>query len=224
MAVFALSDLHLPLGIDKPMDVFGSAWENYVERTRQNWNKTVSRDDVVIINGDVSWAMYLNQAVRDFEYIAALNGIKLISKGNHDYWWETLAKLKQFSYEHGFSDIHFLHNCAYAGEDFAVCAARGWISPSDREFRQVDEKIYNRELIRLQMSLDAGKALGKEKLIAALHYPPDEAMSVLMDEYGVFACVFGHLHGKRAQEFIPRRNNQFLVSADYLGFAPRKIM
>ena len=119
MALYVIADLHLPLGIDKPMDVFGGVWDNYVERLKENWQSTVTKDDVVIIAGDVSWATYLEEAKRDFEFLHSLNGKKIIIKGNHDYWWTTMNKLKSFVEENGFNSIEFLQNNYYMYENIA---------------------------------------------------------------------------------------------------------
>ena len=223
MALFALSDLHLPLGNYKPMDIFGDNWHNYVERIKDEWSKTVSTDDVVIINGDFSWATYISDALPDFEFLSHLPGIKLMSKGNHDYWWETKAKLNAFLAENNLENIHFIHNITYMYQDYAICAARGWITPSDKDFKKSDEKMYNRELGRLRLSLEAGLAQDPKGLIAALHYPPEDGFADILDEYDVKYCIYGHLHGRQALSHTPKRENYFLVSSDYLKFKPLKL-
>ncbi len=126
MAVYAISDLHLALSVDKPMDVFGARWSNYMERLRENWTATVGENDHVLIPGDISWATYLDQAYEDFRFINELPGKKIISKGNHDYWWTTKSKLDKFLDENGFHSIRFLHNNSYIVENLAVCGTRGW--------------------------------------------------------------------------------------------------
>lgn len=223
MAIFALSDLHLPLGINKPMNVFGEGWENYVERIEYNWRSTVSENDYVIINGDFSWATYLEETVEDFRFIENLPGTKLLSKGNHDYWWTTLAKLEKFKAENGFTSMHFMQNNAYLCGGAAVCGARGWISPTDKSFKRDDEKIYMRELMRLENSLKAAVKLS-DTVIAALHYPPDDAFVELMVRYNVHSCVFGHLHGRKAFDYRTAYKNCSLVSADFLKFMPKRII
>lgn len=223
MALFALSDLHLPLGKYKPMDVFGSNWTNYVERIRDGWEKTVKEGDAVIMNGDFCWATYIEDAKPDFEFLASLPGIKLLSKGNHDYWWETAKKMNEFLERNGFSDIHFIHNSCYMYENYAVCASRGWINPSDKEFSQSDEKMYAREMGRLRMSLEEGRAKKPEGIIAALHYPPGGGFVDILEEFSVRECVYGHLHGKSAFDHRPIRENYHLVSADFLRFTPLEI-
>ena len=123
MALYTIADLHLPLGIDKPMDIFGKAWENYVERLADNWQSVVKKNDVVVLPGDFSWATYLEQSVKDFEYLHKLNGKKILLKGNHDYWWTTMNKLREFTAEHGFDDIEFLQNNSFMYDDAYACAA-----------------------------------------------------------------------------------------------------
>ncbi len=223
MAIFALSDLHLPLGIDKPMDVFGVRWDNYVEKIEYEWKNRVQEEDYVIVNGDFSWATYLREALADFKFLEELPGKKLLSKGNHDYWWETLTKMNEFLEANSIKSISFLQNNAVLCGSVAVCGAKGWISPEDKAFKKEDEKIYRRELIRLENSLKEASKLS-DTIVAALHYPPDEAYMEVIEKYNVYKCIFGHLHGKRAEDF--RCNNQkcALVSADFLKFAPIRII
>ena len=223
MAIFALSDLHLPLGIDKPMDIFGVRWDNYVEKIEYEWKKNVKEEDFVIINGDFSWATYLSEALRDFQFVEALPGKKLISKGNHDYWWETITKMNAFLEENDIKSVTFMQNNAILCDGVAECEAKGWISPGDKAFKKEDEKIYRRELIRLEASLKAAAQLS-ETIIAALHYPPDEVYSEVMEKYNVYKCVFGHLHGKRAEDYRCNNQNYSLVSADFLKFSPIRII
>ncbi len=223
MAIFALSDLHLPLGIDKPMDIFGVRWDNYVEKIEYEWKNRVGEEDYVIVNGDFSWATYLSEALKDFEFLDALPGKKLLSKGNHDYWWETLTKMNEFLEANSINSISFLQNNAFLCDSVAVCGAKGWISPEDKAFKKEDEKIYRRELIRLENSLKEASKLS-DTIIAALHYPPDEAYMEVIEKYNVYKCVFGHLHGKRAEDFRCNNQNYALVSADFLKFAPIRII
>lgn len=219
MAIFALSDLHLPLGINKPMDIFGARWSNYVDKIEYEWKKKVTRKDFVIINGDFSWATYLSEALADFEFIEALPGTKLISKGNHDYWWETITKMNAFLDKNNIKSVKFLQNNAYLCGDVAVCGAKGWISPAEKNFKQDDEKIYNREKIRFEISLKEASLLS-DKIVAALHYPPDEEFFKIAEKYNVYKCIFGHLHGKRAEDYKTVYKNTMLVSADFLKFSP----
>ncbi|MBE7024990.1 MAG: serine/threonine protein phosphatase [Ruminococcaceae bacterium] len=223
MAIFAMSDLHLPLGIDKPMDVFGSGWENYVERISENWKSTVKETDTVLIGGDVSWATYLEEALPDFHFIENLPGRKLISKGNHDYWWTTAAKLSAFLTENQFKTITFLHNSSVLSDGYAICACRGWKSPFESDFNGEDRKIYEREMMRLQLSLKEGEKLS-EKRIVMMHYPPDVGFAEILDEYNVEFCVYGHLHGRGAWNKFAQSERDLLVSADYLSFMPKCIV
>lgn len=223
MAIFALSDLHLPLGIDKPMDVFGYRWDNYVEKIEYEWKNLVGKEDYVIINGDFSWATYLNEALADFKFIEALPGKKLLSKGNHDYWWETLTKMNEFLNENDIKSVTFMQNNAVLCDGVAVCGAKGWISPNDNAFKKEDEKIYRRELIRLEASLKEASTLS-DTIVAALHFPPDKKYLEVINNYNVHTCVFGHLHGKRADDYIVTSPKCALVSADYLKFTPKRII
>lgn len=223
MAIFALSDLHLPLGINKPMDIFGYRWDNYVEKIEYEWKNCVSEEDFVIINGDFSWATYLEEALKDFLFIESLPGTKLLSKGNHDYWWETLKKMNEFTEAHGIKSVRFMQNNAFLCGNIAVCGAKGWISPSDKNFRAEDMKIYNRELMRLETSVKEALKLSDE-VVAALHFPPDEAFSRVLENYDVTACVFGHLHGRKAEDYKNIYDNCYLVSADFLRFKPLRIV
>ena len=228
MAIFAISDLHLSLGGDKPMDVFGSRWENYTDKMAQNWNSIVGGNDLVIIPGDISWATYIEDAVPDFEYIHSLNGKKLIFKGNHDYWWTTSAKMKAFLENHGFDSIEILQNKAYVFDNIAICGTRGWTIPAPSASPE-DKKIFEREKQRLILSLEDAVAKKPDKIIVAMHYPPVENgqdtsdFLSIMKEYGVEKCIFGHLH---AASHMVAPIGDFggihlkLVACDYLNFMP----
>ncbi len=223
MAIYALSDLHLPLGINKPMDIFGARWADYVDKIEYEWKNKVSEEDYVIINGDFSWATYLDEAIKDFQFVEALPGKKLLSKGNHDYWWETLTKMNAFLEEHNFKSISFMHNTAILCDGVAVCGAKGWITPDDKAFKKEDEKFYRRELIRLENSLVEASRLS-DVIVTALHFPPDGEFMKIMEKYNVAKCVFGHLHGKRAEDYRILYKNVCLVSADFLRFSPIRII
>ena len=227
MALYAIGDTHLSFGTDKPMDVFGGGWTGYVERLRRGF-ETVSPEDTVVLCGDLSWGMSLEEAREDFAFLNALPGQKVILKGNHDYWWTTAAKMERFFRENGFDTLSLLHNnCRFYG-DAALCGTRGWFYEEDRG--EHSTKIFNRELLRLEVSLKAG---GDREKLCFLHYPPvyqgyrcREIMD-LLERYGVTRCCYGHLHGGSHRLAVcgPVGGVDYqLVSADYLGFCPKKIM
>lgn len=230
MRVFAIGDLHLPGGDMKPMDVFGSHWENHFERISESWRARVSEDDVVLIPGDISWAMQLADALQDLERIAQLPGRILILRGNHDYWWSSLTQLR-CSLPQG---MHAVQNDAYDAGDMVFCGTRGWTIPGQNTDAQ-DEKIFRREVLRLEMSLKAAAQTADGRpIVAMMHYPPllpehkasGTAFTRLLSAYGVSRCVYGHLHGQSIQRGINGvydgvRYN--LVSCDALGFAVKEV-
>lgn len=232
MALYAIADLHLPLGVDKPMDIFGVAWKNYVERLFENWQHTVKEEDTVVLPGDFSWAMYLDESKRDFEYLNSLNGTKILIKGNHDYWWTTMNKLKHFIDDNGFSDIYFMHNNAFVYKNIVLCGTRGWVHPAWEGCTEKDRKIFARETARLELSLkDAQKYEGKD-IYVFTHYPPmsnhieGNIFTDKLAEYGVKKVIYGHLHGASHKNRVSGVHNgieYILASADYLQFAPKKI-
>lgn len=225
MSVFAIADLHLSLGENKPMDVF-SGWENYVQRIEKNWRSVVKETDTVVIAGDISWAMKLEEAETDFGFINSLPGRKLIIKGNHDYWWSTKKKIETFLSSHGFESISIIHNSAAAAESIAVCGTRGWLYTSEAPD---DLRILNREVGRLNASIDGAEKLGLEPVVF-LHYPPvydglecKEILEVLVKR-NIKRCYFGHIHGlaaaKRAPSGLYHGIEMHLVSCDTVGFMP----
>lgn len=225
MALFVIADLHLSLGTDKPMDGF-KGWQDYVSRLEENWRNIVKPEDTVVIAGDISWAMKLEDSLADFTFINSLPGEKIIMKGNHDYWWSTRNKIDNFFAQNGLNTLHILHNGAYRVGDRAICGTRGWLYNSETE---EDKKIVNREVGRLVASLEEGKKLGGE-LTAFLHYPPvydimecREILDTLV-EYGVKQCYFGHIHGqyaaKKALVGEYRGVHMHLISCDYVNFCP----
>ena len=234
MKLFAISDLHLAQSVDKPMDIFGSRWANHIERIVEHWRRDVSDGDAVLIGGDISWAKSLEEAELDFGLLNVLPGEKILLRGNHDYWWTTKRKMEQFCFEKGFHTLRFLRNDAITVAGFHVCGARGWLLPQDNDFSKDDEKILNRERIRLDLSLeDLGrlrKSEGRERSsIALMHYPPiseegdPSILSVRLEEEGVDVCVFGHIH--HAVPFYlegPKINDvKYLISScDQLDFRP----
>lgn len=231
MAIFAVSDLHLPLSVNKPMNVFSPKWDNYVERLKENWQKIVGPDDIVIMPGDISWATYLEDSAADFEYINNLNGRKVILKGNHDYWWTTMNKLNKFMSEHGFNSIEFVHNTAVMYGSTAICGTRGW-NIAHEDSSDDDKKIFMREKQRMILSLEEAKRKKAKEIIVAMHYPPVEKGGLnfdfieIMKQYGVKKCIYGHLHAA-AQSYACQGDvhgvNLSLVSCDYLNFIPKLI-
>lgn len=225
--IFAISDLHLSFSVNKPMDVFGARWANYESRLAENWQKTVSSEDIVLMPGDFSWATYLAEAREDFAFLERLPGIKLISKGNHDYWWETLTKLNAFAEENGFSSVRFIHNNHVVLGNTVICGTKGYPETEKEPQSPEEKKLYNRELGRLKNALSEAKKTGADRILAMLHYPPGTRTEFArcLQEYGADICVFGHLHGAygaAAQGDIGGVEYR-LVSADYLEFMPLEI-
>lgn len=226
--IFAISDLHLSFSADKPMNVFGSRWDHYEQRLMQNWQNTVAKDDVVLMPGDISWATYVKDAVCDFNYLEQLNGQKVISKGNHDYWWETLSKLNAFLQTNGFSTVQFVHNTTAVFGNVAVCGTKGYPETEQEPDNDEERKLYRRELLRLEHAICEAKKTGAEKTIVMLHYPPgaNSAFARAIQEAGADFCVFGHLHGGyfgNAVQGNVRGVEYRLVSCDYLKFQPLKL-
>ena len=228
MALYAIGDTHLSLRSDKPMDVFGGGWEGYVDKLREGF-APVEDTDTVVLCGDLSWGMSLEEARDDFAFLnSELPGEKWLLKGNHDYWWTTASKMNAFFQANGFTRLHILHNnCASYGE-FALCGTRGWFFEENGTPHW--EKVFNRELIRLEASL---KAAGKREKLCFLHYPPlykgyrCQEIIDLLERYGVRVCCYGHLHGashRLAVEGVQGSVDYRLVSADYVGFRPKKIL
>ncbi|MBE6813458.1 MAG: serine/threonine protein phosphatase [Ruminococcaceae bacterium] len=225
MALFTIGDTHLSFGTDKPMDIF-KGWSDYTDRLENTWRAIVKEEDTVVIPGDVSWGMSLQSALPDLQFLNSLPGTKILGKGNHDYWWETMRKMTNFIEQNELSTIKILFNNAYRIDDFTVCGTRGWFF--DAETENV-EKILNREAGRLRMSLDAAMQLGGEPIVF-LHYPPlyedkicREIYDVLL-EYNVKRCYFGHLHGLSGSKYslFERDGIRFsLVAADFLSFCPK---
>lgn len=224
MALFAISDLHLSLGTDKPMDVFGDCWKNYEQKLKDNWENNVTDDDYIILNGDNSWATYIQNAEEDFAFIHSLPGKKILCKGNHDYWWTTMNKQKVFCAEKGYDSIDFLHNNYFLYKNVAICGTRGWqITINDEE----DQKIYTRELGRLEASIKMSLKDNPQDVVVALHYPPDDNFKEIIKKYDINKCVYGHLHAyahKNAINGTIDGVDYRLVSCDFLNFMPLKII
>ena len=226
--VYAIGDLHLSFGGDKPMDVF-RGWEDYVSRLERSWRATVRPKDTVVVVGDISWAMSLEGTKTDFAFLHTLPGRKLLIKGNHDYWWNTKTKIDRFLEENGFDSLHVLHNNSYQAGPLALCGTRGWMF---EENAPENAKVANREAQRLALSLQSAETSAREK-VAFVHYPVVYANSVahnmveVLLRYGVKRCYYGHLHGRTAHQYALNgmyEGIQFeLISADYLGFELKEI-
>lgn len=231
MALYVIADLHLSEGADKPMDVFGEAWANHKERLEQAWRETVTDDDTVVIPGDISWGMRFDNTEKDLLFIHSLPGRKIIGKGNHDYWWNTLTKLNAFKARLGADSIDFLFNNAYLADGKVICGTRGWFT--DTSYGPEDEKIVLREAGRLRRSLKEGRrlAVNGEELLVFLHYPPAfggvrcQPIAELLWEFDIKRCYYGHLHGISSQltEKSCGKTDLFLIAADALAFTPLHI-
>ncbi len=229
MSIFVIGDMHLSLRTPKPMDIFGENWIGHEEKIRKNWIENVKEDDLVVLPGDFSWETYLENTKLDFEYLNNLPGKKLLLKGNHDYWWSTVTAMRQFLKENNFTNIDFLYNNSYEYENKILCGTRGW-SIADEE---MDKKLINRELIRLELSIKDGiNKFGNDKeIIIFMHYPPITKAKIisqqetefvnLMKKYNVKRCYYGHLHGASISDAIEGNVEGIefkLVSADGLDF------
>ena len=228
MSLYAIADLHLSLSSGKPMNIF-PGWDNHVERLEKNWQTTVSPDDTVVVPGDISWAINFEEAKADFDFINRLNGHKVIMKGNHDYWWNSMAKMNRFLEENGFDTITIVHNNYYPYGEYGICGTRGWIKDTEEP---ADAKVLAREAGRLETSIKAALAEGK-KPIVFLHYPPifandynREILDVLF-RYDIKTCYYGHLHGNAHRYAVCGEVdgiNYQLIAGDFVQFCPKLIM
>lgn len=230
MNLYVIADLHLSLSENKSMEVFGSRWNDYISKLERAWNATVTPDDTVIIPGDISWGMTPQEALEDFTFLDRLPGRKILGKGNHDYWWQTVTKLTDFCAQNGLSTLSFLYNNAYFEQNALICGSRGWwneerLGPSDTEYA----KIVNREAARLTLSLEAGMRLRHDaEPLVFLHFPPVFRGSVcteitdILHRFGVRRVWFGHIHSQYdlPPVFVHEDIEYTLVSADYLNFRP----
>ncbi len=224
MALFAIGDTHLSLATGKSMDIFGG-WSDYEQRLESNWRRLVRDGDTVVIAGDISWCMDLEEGLADFAFLDSLPGKKIILKGNHDYWWATKKKADDFFAKHSFSTLNILHNNSYTADGFAVCGTRGWFFDAESDG---DKKIVLREVGRLRTSIAHAKETGLEPVVF-LHYPPlsttrkcEEIYNVLVEEK-ITRCYYGHLHSySHAGAFVGVSDGiRFsLISSDFLGFCP----
>lgn len=228
MALYAIGDLHLCLGAPKPMDIFGGAWLGYMDKLTEGMS-VIGPEDTTVLLGDLSWALDLEGAKADFQWINRIPGRKIILKGNHDYWWSTAAKFQRFCVENGFENLHLLNNNCFFYEEWAICGTRGWFFEEEKS-GQHDEKVFRRELMRLEASL---KAAGDARKLVFLHYPPRykgyacREILDLLEQYAVRRCFYGHLHGashKLAMEGLWDGVEFRLVSADYLRFCPLSVI
>lgn len=228
MALFVIGDTHLSLSVNKPMDIFGG-WQNYMQRLENNWRAIVRKEDTVVIPGDVSWGMSLEQAKADFRFLENLPGKKILMKGNHDYWWTTKSKMDRFLEENGFSTLTVLHNNSICAEGVSLCGSRGWMFEQGQEH---DKKLISREVGRIKASLESAQRFGKQEKIMFLHYPPvfmgdsiPEFLQV-MKQFGVTRCYYGHIHSQGCRYAFEGEWEGIklsLVSADFLKFTPKKI-
>ncbi len=231
MSIYAIADLHLSFGTNKPMDIFGDNWENHAEKIKRDWIENVNNEDLVILPGDFSWAMYLKDTYQDFDYLCKLPGKKILLKGNHDYWWSTLKSMRKFLEENNYSNIDFLYNNSYEFEDYIICGTRGWMNTENEE----NVKMLKRERNRLEISLKNGieKYGSNKKILVCMHYPPfnnindDECNFIeLMKKYNVEKCIYGHLHGQAHSEAKEGKIDEIefkLVSCDYTNFKLTKL-
>ena len=228
MALYAIGDLHLCLGASKPMDIFGGAWVGYMEKLNKSLS-ALTQEDTLVLMGDLCWALSLEEAKPDFVWLNQFPCRKIILKGNHDYWWSTVRKFETFCKENGFENFHILHNNCFEYDGLAICGTRGWFFEEDRSGEH-DEKVFKRELLRLEASL---KEAGELPKMVFLHYPPRykgyECPEILelLAKYGVRCCYYGHLHGAShglAMEGVWDGIQYKLLSADRLNFVPYEIM
>lgn len=225
--IYGIGDLHLDYSKGKPMDIFGEQWIEHEEKIFANWKELIKDEDLVLLPGDISWALKLEEAYYDLNRIDQLPGYKIISKGNHDYWWQGLKKMNELNLK----TISFVQNNSYIYNNIGIGGSRGWISKDTEGFDSKDEKIFNRELNRLELSLSSISDKVDTKIIM-LHYPPfnmdkkpNEFVDI-MEEYGVDICIYGHLHSeghKLIVENIVNGVQFYCVSSDYINFAPKKL-
>ncbi len=221
MSIFAIGDLHLSHQVEKPMDIFGDGWANHSEQIEKNWTDSIAENDTVILPGDFSWATYLDQAVEDFLFLEKLPGRKIMLKGNHDYWWETVTKMERFLASIDVKSIGFLYNNHVSADGKCFMGTKGFDFENEK-----DMTIKNREIVRFSLSLESGKNCSGEK-IAVFHFPPDNNPDFvdLMKESGISRCLFGHIHGQKniPIEFESDGIHYINVSADRIAFMPYMI-
>ena len=230
MSIYAISDLHLSFNTNKPMDIFG--WNNYEEKISQDWRTNVKEEDLVLLTGDFSWEMKLENTYKDFQFINNLPGKKLLLKGNHALWWTTLKRMRELLKEKEFNNIDFIYNNSYEFENYIIAGTRGWNLVSENID---DKKIKDRELLRLENSIiDGIRKYGEDKpIIVCMHYPPllkelkNSEFTKILEKYNVKYCLYGHLHGKSHMNVFDGNYNNVaykMVSCDYTGFKLIKII
>ncbi len=229
MAIYAIGDLHLSFGSEKPMDIFGEGWVDHHIKVKEHWDQNVQPEDTILITGDTSWGLKLEDAIEDIKWLQGLSGRKILVKGNHDFWWQSIGKMEKM-----FPDICFLQNNHYVYEDYVICGTRGWMLPNDYNFKKDDLKIYERELLRLRLSLDSAKNETDKKIMVMMHYPPinnenlDSEFVKIFKEYGVETVVYAHLHGKESHKTSIRGDydgiKYSLTACDYLDCKLDKII
>jgi len=230
MSIFAIGDLHLSHNLEKPMDIFGDEWANHTERISDNWVRVVRAEDLVIVAGDISWAMHFSDALPDLLWLAALPGSKLLIRGNHDYWWPSISRLRAELPE----SVYALQNDHFPWEDRVICGTRGWLCPGEEGFdNDHDQKLYEREVQRLHLSLQSASRAEFSEIIVALHFPPfnrkgqPNAFTELLEEFNVKTCLFGHIHDS-GRDYIFQGNRNGVtyrfIAADGIAFTPLQII
>lgn len=224
MKIFAISDLHLSINNPKPMDIFGPVWEGYLDFIEKDWENKVSDDDIVLIPGDISWAMRLSEAKPDLDYICGFKGIKVILKGNHDYWWNSIGEVRR----NLTNNTYAIQNDAVKLGEYIICGSRGWVIPDNNIREPQDEKIFKREVLRMELSLKSMQVLrqNNEKVIVLTHFPPfnsrieENEMMMLFKKYNVNAVIYGHLHSydKKQQKILEKDGiKYYLTSCDLVN-------
>lgn len=225
MKVYAISDLHLSLNGEKPMDIFGTGWGNYLEKIKSDWNSKVKCDDIVLISGDISWAMKLEDALNDISFLETLNGIKILIRGNHDYWWQGISRIREKLPK----NVYALQNDSLKIGEYVFCGSRGWSVEGSPDFKEQDRVIYLREVERFKLALNSAQKIRNDgdKLICLIHFPPfnvrceNSLFTELFEKYSVDKVVYGHLHGKEAKTYLRTNKNgveYILTSCDILNY------
>lgn len=236
MSIYVIGDLHLSFKNPKPMNIFGDNWDNHEEKIKHDWLSKVKEEDTVVLAGDFSWAMKIEDALEDFQYINELPGKKILLKGNHDYWWTTVTSMRKFLLEHNLKNIDFLYNNSFEVEDKILCGTRGWSLLEEDSIE--DKKIIDREVGRLKLSIQDGinRFVNEKEIIVFLHYPPITQANILKNEPSPFIdilrqnkikkCFYGHLHGSSIKDAVNGNIDEIelkLISADGVNFKLQKI-